>query len=278
VLLVQQRVGIVKRAEVGPGEFLEVQVDIPTQGLEGSYHKVFSLQTDADREDLREIRLVIRADIQQLLSVTPSRLQFGSLAPGQRAKKSFTVQSAFDDLPSKFRSIANSNPALDVRLVDKSPHRLTFEAEVDGNSAGGDSSTAVRLNFDLPDYPTLDVVASWRRTGDLLSLPSRVVVLDGSSQFKLRIYSRSKSPFRILEIDAPPSIGVAYSQADPRPTHEIVVRISADSGSDPSVRESALVIKTDRAEERLIKIPVIIPRPTHPAEADTSSASPPPMR
>ncbi len=260
ILLFQQD-RAVETGRVPPGGSIEVRVTIPTNELEGPYLKTFQLSTDSAQSAFRELTLTVRAQIQTILQVVPSQLQYGSIGPGERAVRRLTIRSEFPDLFEKLRSVESSNPLVALRMVEKGLGLLAFDVTVDPSMPNGDFSSQLAFHFDYPDYREVNVLALGRRTGDLAALPTHLVIgtsaQPGATSARARVYSRSKGPFRITSLSATKGLTVSCTDAiEPATSHELRIA-TVLSGALDSERPM-VTLETDRAQEAILQIPVTV--------------------
>ncbi len=257
MLLVQQQ------DVIAPGGYSEVQVEIPTDGVEGVIDKRFLVRTDANEKSLHDIELHVRGEIRTFIIAIPSQLHFGIIPGLQSGHRPLYLRSSFVDLADKLIGVESDNPFVSFSILDRKPGLLSCQVSVSPLAPAGDFTAQLTFRFNFTEHPEYKVFVRGRCLGgDLTVAPTRFVLRKSSDANEflalVRIESRSRKPFHLHFPKPDSSMELSWKKTDKRGVaYDVTLRVK-------DAKESILVpkivdLETDQRDQPIVKIPVVLP-------------------
>lgn len=143
---------------VPPGAKGRITLSVNTQAFKGPISKSTTVTTDDP--DMKIFQLVVKAEVKEVIAVTPSDNQsFGLVTQGQTLSRDYTFKST-DDKPFKITNIHCSDPSMKHELKmaqDEKSGVLTVT--VPPNHALGAVNARFTMNTDHPKVPIIQLNA-----------------------------------------------------------------------------------------------------------------------
>lgn len=195
---------------IPPGGESHLTARLSLQGRTGPQSKAITINSN-DPEN-PQFRVNMSGTIQQALQVSPDRLIFGQMGPGQEAElfveligtstESFTVQ--------KIETTDERLFATAEVIEEGKRHRIS--AKIKTTDQSGPINAVVRITTDHPARPVIDVPVAANVVGELIFAPSEIALPAGTETPMTRyivIRKGAAANFEIKEVIPPdPSIKV----------------------------------------------------------------------
>jgi len=195
---------------IPPGGESRLTARLSLQGRTGPQSKAITINSN-DPEN-PQYRVNLSGTIQQALQVSPDRLIFGQIGPGQEAElfieligtstESFTVQKIET---TDARLIATAEV-----IEEGKRHRIS--AKLKSSDQSGPINAVVRITTDHPARPVIDVPVAANVVGELIFAPSEIALPAGTDTPMTRyivIRKGAAANFEIKEVIPPdPAIKV----------------------------------------------------------------------
>jgi len=145
------------RTELAPGEEAALVVNMDTRRFRGPFAK--SVYVLFDQPETAEVRLTLQANSREDLSLLPTSLAFGQVAPGSEAKAKLTL--TFGDGKSEIVDIKCDSGYIEPRvtLLSRESGAVTYEvtAKVRPNLPAGSWYSTVWLTTNNPAMSRLSI-------------------------------------------------------------------------------------------------------------------------
>jgi hypothetical protein len=255
MLLVQQQ------KEIAPGSYSEVQIEIPTEGMEEAFTKYFMVTTNAEEPELHNIELVMRGEIQTTIKAIPPHVQFGVIPSLRSAQRTLYIRSHFVDLADKLITAESDNPFISLSAVDCKPGLLCYSVDVSPYAPAGDLAGMLSFRFNCSECPLLRVYVRGRCLGgDLTVVPHRALLKQSEKpqeySSRVRVESRSHKLFRILSARTSAGLKVSWEASSGPSTKYDLHITTTDQGTNANALPM-LILEVDRKDQPVVMIPVV---------------------
>lgn len=271
--------GELSKMEYAPGESGVIKVSYKPAGKRGPQAQNVTLATNDPLA--QNMRLDIKADVEPLVSVEPTIVNFDEIMQGQTAKQTVTITGRSEDFAATYASVGKFGKYIKANVVGtetvevdgKKRRKSTIEFTLEPGAPKGHINSASTIRTSDASSPLTSVQILGEIVGDLKPVPMAInagVIQPGESfQRTFRVTSRSGKPFNIVGNEQ--STGLAEPmKLDIKPVegsagYEITVTGRAAEQASPLTGN--LILKTDVKGEETITIPLrgnVRPRPSAP--------------
>jgi hypothetical protein len=247
------------KSPVQAGQATIVEVHVTTADVEGLIAKEIVVQTDSQYSNYRAIPFVLRAEVMAEVKAVPTKIVFTNLGPGEGANRSIQIVSTVPGLTETFLHARSSNRDVTIELRERRNQLLVFDCRLSQDAPAGDLFGHLDFAFSHDGGRELSVDILGRVVGDLHATPSRISVPvtspDGKRSWKLRITSRSSSPFRVIGIEATAGFDARITSPD-APSAEFEIQVALNDGALP--KSGVVTVQTDRARQQNFRVPITV--------------------
>lgn len=239
-----------------PGESTRIDFTFKTGGFEGAVKKPVLVRYGT--APTRTLELSIGGVVVPSWKVDAATVNFGGVTPGQRVERDVLVDvsEGFDvDV-----TVGRSSRLLDVeRFVVEERRRFRFRMtlKIPTSARPGPFEASVTLKSDDDKKPSATVSLRAHVESDLRVAPRFLalgsITPDAETRRSLVLESASKTPFKLLEIREHRFLLVEGETGVSSARHELVV--VAPKGLPAGAQRGSLVIRTDRKDEPVVRIP-----------------------
>lgn len=247
---------------VAVGENLTARVRLSTSGFDGPLKKQFVLRTDSDTPDLRTIVLSLNVNVVAKIKILPSQLNYGNIGPREDATKQVRVESSVPGLLETFRNVESDNLFLTIKLNEKRPGTLLFDAVLEKGAPRGDIFGKIVFYFNSHEFPQIEAVVTGRKVGAIELVPSRLYVTASDNvapnESNILLRSTDNKPFRVVGLESSRGVVATLDKSNgdtERSVHMLKVRVFPTQLSDENV--TFITIRTTRRDHPILKIPII---------------------
>jgi len=195
---------------IPPGGESRLTARLSLQGRSGPQSKAITINSN-DPEN-PQYRVNMSGTIQQALQISPDRLIFGQLGPGQEAEL-FIELTGTSPEPFTVQKIETTDAHLTATaevIEEGKRHRII--AKIKAPDQSGPVNAVVRITTDHPARPVIDVPVAANVVGELIFAPSEIAlpaVSDAPMTRYVVIRKGAATSFEIKEVISPdPSIKV----------------------------------------------------------------------
>jgi hypothetical protein len=171
---------------VPPGGESRLTAKLSLQGRTGLQSKAIVLHT-TDPEN-PQYRLTLTGTAVQSIMISPERLNFGQLGPGQEIVQ-YADLASFSDQPFNLLKVESTDPHLTATVEVLEPgKRYRVAATLKGPFQPGPMSASLRLTTDHPQRPQIELPASANVVGEIIYAPSELALPAPSADAVLTRY------------------------------------------------------------------------------------------
>ncbi len=267
------------KMEYAPGESGVIKVGYKGAGKRGPQAQNVTVKSNDPLA--QNLRLDIKVEVEPIVSVEPTIVNFDEIMQGQTAKQTVTITGRSEDFAATYASVGKFGKYIKANVVGtetidvggKKRRKSTIEFTLEPGAPKGHINSASTIRTSDANSPLTSVQILGEIVGDLKPVPMAInagVIQPGESfQRTFRVTSRSGKPFNIIGNEQ--STGLAEPmKLDIKPVegsagYEITVTGRAAEQASPLTGN--LMLKTDVKGEETITIPLrgnVRPRPSAP--------------
>lgn len=246
---------------VQPGKRGKIPIKLSTARLHGTVKKTVTINTNAPG-DAAVVRLRIRGQVWQALSVSPRNANFGRLSQemiaDQQPKRVLTIVNNMET-PAKLTNVRSSEPGFSATVKAIEPGKK-FELTVTANPSlrPKANSGTIEIDTGLSEKPTLKIPTSAYITAAVDVMPPQLTLVKDRSRPMVRSFyvrNNTKEPVTLSDLTASnPKIKTTLQETHPGKSFRIMVELPAGyvlpEGGD------RITVKTSNPKVPLITIPI----------------------
>ncbi len=246
---------ILTNKTIPPGETGEIKTTFNSGSYNGKVTK--SITVNSNDPDNPITRLTISGEVSELISITPARVNFGSIYIGSKIDKVITVTS---DTSFNINKLTASKPFLNASIKEKKDSEYTINVSSKDNQEIGRFSGAVFLETDNKEQPRVTIPVFGEITGDITAYPKKLYygkIKKGEERTQKVFVKLNKENIKISEIKVTPDYLSARIVENYKGNNaQFLIEVKLLNNTAIGKLKGLLEINTNSKVQPVIKVPI----------------------
>ncbi len=246
---------IVSDKTIPPGKTGEIKTTFNTGSFSGKVTKSITVRSN-DQENPK-YRLTISGEVAEMISISPRRINFGSVYVGAQAHKTVTVTS---DSHFIIKKITPSAPFFQTTINDESEDRYTINISLKENHKIGRISGAITLETDNELQPKVTIPLFGEITGDITTYPERVYfgnVKKGDKRSQKVFVKLNKENIEISGVNVTPDyLSARIIENYKKSKSQFLIEVKLHDNAAVGKLNGLLEINTNSKTQPVITVPI----------------------